>query len=209
MNYSDWSSDFEIARLNNFHQYDDNNDGIVDRTILEAFVLKENSKIEPNTPYAIRAKVPGHKNISLNNVMVKRAEETQYECSSLSTKYIFNGTYTGVPGDVMYDKRYYAMSGGGLKQASQPAALGGFRWYVSVEDRNGNKLNAPKMIQLQFIDGDGNVTGVEDMEISQGNTATWPADVYDLDGRKLKSGVMNLSGLPKGIYVVNGRKVIK
>ncbi len=34
------------------------------------------------------------------------------------------------------------------------------------------------------------------------------SDVYDLCGRKILSRVSSLSGLPKGVYVVNGRKVI-
>ena len=36
-----------------------------------------------------------------------------------------------------------------------------------------------------------------------------PFDVYDLKGRKVRSAVTTLNGLPKGVYVVNGRKVIK
>lgn len=36
-----------------------------------------------------------------------------------------------------------------------------------------------------------------------------PFDVYDLKGRKVRYAVTTLDGLPKGVYVVNGRKVIK
>ncbi len=35
-----------------------------------------------------------------------------------------------------------------------------------------------------------------------------PVDVYTLTGRKVRSGVTSLQGLPRGIYVVNGRKVV-
>ncbi len=35
-----------------------------------------------------------------------------------------------------------------------------------------------------------------------------PFDVYNLQGQKVFSGVTSLKGLPKGIYIVNGRKVI-
>lgn len=35
-----------------------------------------------------------------------------------------------------------------------------------------------------------------------------PFDVYSLQGHKILSGVTSLKGLPKGIYIVNGRKVI-
>lgn len=36
-----------------------------------------------------------------------------------------------------------------------------------------------------------------------------PNDVYDLNGRKVRSGVATLDGLPKGVYVVDGRLVVK
>ena len=34
-------------------------------------------------------------------------------------------------------------------------------------------------------------------------------DVYDLHGRKVLRGTSTLDGLPKGIYIINGRKVVK
>ena len=36
-----------------------------------------------------------------------------------------------------------------------------------------------------------------------------PADVYDMSGRKVRTGATSLDGLPHGIYIVNGQKVMK
>ncbi len=36
-----------------------------------------------------------------------------------------------------------------------------------------------------------------------------PFDVYDLNGRMVKSQVTSLDGLPSGIYIVNGKKILK
>ena len=36
-----------------------------------------------------------------------------------------------------------------------------------------------------------------------------PFDVYDLSGRMVKSQVTSLDGLPRGIYIINGKKVMK
>ena len=47
-----------------------------------------------------------------------------------------------------------------------------------------------------------NSTGI--IEISAEN----PVDVYNMQGNKVRSKATTLSGLPKGIYIVNGRKVI-
>jgi len=45
-------------------------------------------------------------------------------------------------------------------------------------------------------------TGIR--EISADN----PVDVYNMQGNKVRSKATTLSGLPKGVYIVNGRKVI-
>ena len=37
---------------------------------------------------------------------------------------------------------------------------------------------------------------------------TRPHDVYDLNGRKVRSGSTSTEGLPRGIYIVGGKKVI-
>lgn len=36
-----------------------------------------------------------------------------------------------------------------------------------------------------------------------------PFDVYNLNGRKVKSQATSLDGLPRGIYIVKGKKVMK
>ena len=57
LEYKDLKDDFEVARINGIHQYDDNDDGNIDRTILEFVKMKnDDSVIEPNTPYLIKAK---------------------------------------------------------------------------------------------------------------------------------------------------------
>ena len=54
---------------------------------------------------------------------------------------------------------------------------------------------------------DDNVTGIKELE--ENSVATEPYDVYDLSGRKVRHQVTSLDGLPDGIYIVNGRKILK
>ena len=54
---------------------------------------------------------------------------------------------------------------------------------------------------------DDNVTGIKELE--ENSVATEPYDVYDLSGRKVLNQTTTLDGLPAGIYIVNGRKVLK
>ena len=49
MSYEDWSDQFDVARLNDVHQFDDDEDGVADRTELEVMYVKS-GRIEANTP---------------------------------------------------------------------------------------------------------------------------------------------------------------
>jgi len=52
----------------------------------------------------------------------------------------------------------------------------------------------------------GDVTGIGQLEE---NSATEPYDVYDLRGQKVRHQVTSLDGLPAGVYIVNGKKMLK
>ena len=54
---------------------------------------------------------------------------------------------------------------------------------------------------------DGELTDIEDMEIQ--SVVIEPFDVYDLSGSKVRHQVTSLDGLPNGVYIVNGKKVLK
>lgn len=38
--------------------------------------------------------------------------------------------------------------------------------------------------------------------------AQWPADIYDLSGRMVKKAATSLEGMEKGLYIINGKKVL-
>ena len=59
-------------------------------------------------------------------------------------------------------------------------------------------------------DNDDDTTGIETIETMDEDPAvTGPYDVYDLSGRKVLNQVTSLDGLPNGIYIVNGKKLLK
>jgi len=55
-------------------------------------------------------------------------------------------------------------------------------------------------------DDDG-TTAIENLDESP--AVVEPYDVYDLSGRKVRHQVTSLDGLPDGVYIVNGKKVLK
>ena len=58
------------------------------------------------------------------------------------------------------------------------------------------------------MDGDDDdTTGIRKFE--EAPAATGPFDVYDLSGHKVRHQVTSLDGLPNGVYIVNGKKMLK
>ena len=88
---SDIENELEVACLNNIDQYDDNNDGEIDRTEIEAIPMVEGGTLLANYPYIVRAKTIGDKIFVLDNVTVQPYEECSIDCSSVTTKFTFTG----------------------------------------------------------------------------------------------------------------------
>ena len=54
------------------------------------------------------------------------------------------------------------------------------------------------------INLDGNATGIENIEQNQADIY----DIYNLQGQLIRKNATSLNGLAKGIYIVNGKKVM-
>ena len=203
MEYKDWKDNFELARINDVHQWDDNDDGAIDRTMLEVIKLKSGNT-EANTPYLIKAKTTGEKKITLTNATLYKADENSFDVSSWNTEFTFIGTYTGVTGEMMSYNGYYALSNGKIVQSKDESAdLTPYRWYMSVTDRNGNPKGIGE-VKLMVVGDDE--TSVEDVEYRMSNKE---GVVYDLAGRCIGNDTSTYSTFHrKGIYVKNGRKYV-
>ncbi len=193
--YEDWKNDFELARINDVHQFDYDEDGEIDLTELEAIKIKT-GYTEPNTPYLIKAKNTGNKTTTSTNEILYKTEENTFDVTSWNTKFCFTGTYKTITGTDMMANGYYAMGGGTLKQAASASSdLQPFRWYMSVTDRNGNP-KAVNEVKIMVFDDEWDADNVE-----LTTNDKQEAEMYDLSGRKVKNAT-------KGIYIKNGKKVL-
>ena len=70
------------------------------------------------------------------------------------------------------------------------------------------QVTVTESANARTLDGDDDeLTGIETVEETP--AVEEPFDVYDLKGRKVLQRVTSLDGLPAGIYIVNGKKVLK
>ena len=97
-----------------------------------------------------------------------------------------------------------------VADAEATVALKGFRAYITLTDDSGE----PAQANVRTISIDGNTAGdgTTAIEGVAGETADQLVDVYTLSGVKVKGGVKAseaLDGLQRGVYIVNGKKIIK
>lgn len=199
MSYNDWKDDFEIAYINNIRQLDTNDDGTIDKTIMDIVKVKKGSLI-PNTPYLIKAKTTGEKTLSVNNATLYEAKENSIDCRTTIAEYTFTGTYSTIPAATLIENKYYAMGGGALIMTDGDSDLMPYRWYMKMESRNPmyNVDNAAKSITINVVDEEGEVTGIEESRMTNDISP-----VYDLNGRKVSE-----NNLKPGIYIKNGKKFV-
>lgn len=200
MSYDDWKDDFEVAEINAFHQYDDDSDGVFDRTELEVLKVK-NGSTKPNCPYIIRALTTGAKEIVLDSPILYETKSQSIDCSSVKWKYTFTGIYDKLDNGVMYNNGYYALSGGKLMQAaSATTTLKPYRWYLSELSRTQNGYNSKiRNIDIVLNEPEG-TTSISKMSFDYDNSP-----VFNLNGQNVNGSV---SSQTKGIYIKNGKKYL-
>ncbi len=201
LKYEDWKDDFEIAYINAVHQYDTNDDGDIDKTVLEFVKIKSGSTY-PNTPYIIRAKEKGKKTLSAKYVTLYESDVNQIKCSTTTQEFIFTGNYKKVSTmDLMaYYTNKYTMHLGDINYINLITGVGAYRWYMEIKGRDSaygiNNNNTAKEISIKVVGEE--TTGIANIQHTSPNTQT-----YDLNGRKV-----NENSLKPGMYVKNGRKFV-
>lgn len=191
---------YAFSRINNVHQYDDDNDGVADRTIVESFNQAEGVTLKANYPYLVRALTDADKamNITLNYVELAKAESKHIDCMSVDHTYTFTGTYNemgegGTEANSPLSLFDYSDGNMWLNFHSLPAQ----RHYLVITPRDGSTPTlAPARVMLQVI-GDETVTGIVNLYSNDKRSA----ETYDLSGRRVGSN-------QRGLLIKNGKKVL-
>ncbi|MBR6602046.1 MAG: Ig-like domain-containing protein [Bacteroidaceae bacterium] len=195
--YENIKDDFVVAYINDVHQFDDDDDGAIDRTQVEA-VKVTGGVLRANYPYMIRAKVAGEKTITVTDAILYATEENSIDCSSVFDTYTFTGTYSKIPAsELPKEEGYYALSGGSWKHLSANSSLGAFRMYMKIDSRDANATVEARAIEMRVIgDDEEGATGIENPAFETQKSEL----IYDLQGRRVENPT-------KGLYIVDGRKV--
>ena len=214
--YSDWSENFEIAKIHSILETGGMFYAMAD-------VLESDDTVEPHTLYLIRAKEVGEYTINVtkthNTDMYDNTLHRVYTSNTdtlgtapvIATSesfmgesgatYTFTGQYAAAPlkeADYTQPPYLYAMTGGELKRPNPDYAsgipLGAFRWWLQV---------TPGIQGLMFSTGridHSDTTDVESIMIDL-NEVEGLDIYYDLNGRPVENPT-------NGIYIKNGKKIL-
>ena len=135
-------------------------------------------------------------------------EKTYPGAEMQSDALVFKGTFTNT---TLTEGSYVVTKKGVLSRIPKDGMK--IRPYRSYIYFNRQTAGA-KAISLQdmnvngFENDEDNTTGIENLLFESG-ILTHSADVYSIDGQLVRSKALNFNGLPKGVYIVNGKKYVK
>lgn len=128
--------------------------------------------------------------------------------NNYSTFY-FDGTFSlkkSDPASNFITPGDYIIQGGKFIEctADKKYALKGFRgWFKRETPPQNSKGN---VITIELCDNDGTVTEI--VNIDNNGNATIPYNIYNVYGQKVRGNTQSTEGLARGIYIVNGKKVM-
>ncbi|MDO5446840.1 MAG: C10 family peptidase [Prevotellaceae bacterium] len=194
----------EAACVNGVHQYDDNNDGIIDRTKIE-IVKITNGGLRAGVPYFIKpnSSYTGKVYITGDIKLVATSEKTDIHTETAYAEYDFIGTYSGVSYEDAANK-YYIMSDKGSLQKTV-SYVGALDWYMKKTEKElpfdiGDSSSKDEIIELSIIGEEDQTTGIRTI-YSEPVKEQMAHDIYDLGGRKLNQ-------TRPGVNIINGKKYI-
>ena len=169
--------------------------------------LTAGDEIKAYFPCLIKAKATGEQKLEVGSVSYKKnADAKPSDCSSTTELYTFypvmENTYTAEK------KGYYVNSKESNFKYNKNAGayVAPFTFYMTIQNRDDNSYILPtsgntSAAKFAVIDFD-EATGITNIK---GTAASEAGKVYNLQGAFVGTSVKNL---PKGVYIMNGRKVI-
>lgn len=166
--------------------------------------------LKKNTPYIIYpTKEPGNYSYTIDGVThilydhVYVANGINYEDQTSKLEHTVNGigmTYTGsYSNPTAVSKNSYMFSKGDLVHTNKEHTVKAYRCWLKEDVSSGKML-------MFSLDGNGldGTTGIHVIEENKQNTNT---GIYNLGGVRMNTN--NIDKLPKGVYVVNNKVVVK
>ncbi len=192
-------NDFEFAKL--YAVIAENNAPVVNFKTVAA-----NDKISAYSPYLIKAKTAGSHSLNVGAVTYKsNAGEPPYTATidEIYTFYpVMENTYTAVEKGYYLDSKQNSF----VYSVNEKTYVPPLRYYMTMWDKNAKDYIVPTSggaSKVKFcVIGEDEPTGITDMVDDAANAS---GKIYNLQGVVVGN---TTEGVPKGVYIKNGRKII-
>ena len=178
-------------------------------TTLEFIKLSAGDKISAHTPCIIKAKTPGEQTLEFPNVTITKSDKTSIECSTIKQKFTFYGTLENT---TLLDKHGYYIDPATQQLSAVDngtAFVRSCKFYMTIQNKSDNSYVYPtsdiqqaKAFSFSVI-GDDEITGIA--EINKATTTKAGVKIYNMQGVYVGNDIHSLR---RGVYVVNGSKVV-
>jgi hypothetical protein len=149
--------------------------------------------IEANVPYLMKGAESG------SQFVIKNVDYAPGTAVSEVGGVSFNGVYAPTVMNNAGGTDYYIVSNE-IRQSPGTTTIKGFRAFFKTP-----MVNEVKAMSL-FPDGE-DATAIEGV-MAGGDFVAFPADVYTVSGQLVRKNANGLGGLPRGMYIVGGHKVV-
>ena len=129
--------------------------------------------------------------------------ESTYNYGGMSC-YEWKGLFTGETAP-MYSYVVSKNNGTLTRLLTGDTTIKPFRAYLSAKGSGGAAKNRIEATNYMDVEGLWDTTDIEDMLLEQGIVGG-KTNVYNLNGQIIRANTDDLSNLPKGVYIVNGKK---
>lgn len=157
--------------------------------------FEEQTSMTANTPYMIKPGTSASKKV--NGVILEPASELKKVEDTKANGITFVGNYT--TGQTLQQNSFF-ISNNVFYRASGEEKMKAYRATFQVP----STMSGAKTMNTVFVGEGGSVTAIDDVQVSpQGSF-----DVYHINGMLVKKNAIDLNGLDKGIYIINGKKYV-
>lgn len=157
--------------------------------------FKEQTSMEAQTPYMIKPGTSAN-SYKVNGVILELASGLKKVEDANHNGIDFVGNYT--TGQTLQQNSFF-ISNNVFYRASGQETMNAYRATFQV-----STSTPAKIMNTVFVGEGGSVTAIDDVHVSpQGSF-----DVYHINGMLVKKNAIDLNGLDKGIYIINGKKYV-
>lgn len=194
------SDKYDVAYINGMHSYDRNDDGTIDNLTMEVIKIA-NGTLKANYPYLIKAKSEADMEMTIEQegTVLYPSESTTLSCSSVYTRFDITGTYNEMTAEEL-DGSLVITSNGSWEQMVPGYTLKPYRLYLTITNSGDSPVEidqeAMSRISISVL---GEETGVSSIEKGHVEKQV----IYNLHGTRVQNPTKG------GVYIVNGKKVVK